>query len=94
MSRTPIDIQNRLILLQEALGLTGAQIERDTGIKKNEWSQFRNFKKYKRRITIDDAYKLKDAYGVTLEWVLDNDGSRLPADLKEAIRKARKQTAA
>ena len=93
MDRSPLDIQNRLVLLQAALDKSSAEIERETGIKRNAWSQFRNYRKYKRRITIDDALALKDAYGVTLEWIFDNQLWTLPDDLADKIRAAVRRAA-
>lgn len=85
--RTARDIAIRLKLTQEALGLSSADLCRDTGIKPNAWSQFTNPEK-KRRITMTAAWKLKDTYGITLEWIYDNDRSRLPADIVAKLRRA------
>lgn len=87
MSRALKDVASRLKLTQDALGKTGAELCRDTGIAPNQWSQFLNPTK-KRRITLDAAYKLKDAYGITLEWVFDGDSNRLPAEIANKLRKA------
>jgi hypothetical protein len=34
------------------------------------------------------AYKLKDAFGITLEWVFDGDRTKLPHDVALKLRKA------
>jgi hypothetical protein len=51
----------------------------------NQWSQYVD-PKGKRRITVDAVFRLKDEYGITLEWIYDGDRSRLPSDLLEKIR--------
>lgn len=87
MSRSLKDIARRLKLAQDALGLSGAQIARDTSISANEWSQYLNPEKYKRKIGTDHVLELKDEYGITLEWVYDDDISSLPDRLASKIRK-------
>jgi transcriptional regulator with XRE-family HTH domain len=89
MRRAHQDVAKRLILLEKLLGLKAADICRKTKIAPNAWSQYTDTDG-KRRITLDAAYKLKDAYGVTLEWIYDDDDSRLPQDIAAALRKVRK----
>ena len=84
MSRSLKDIASRLEVTREALGLTAADLCRQTGIKPNQWSQFVNPTK-KRRITLDAAYKLRDEYGISLDWIYDGDPSNLPARLHSKI---------
>lgn len=72
MSRSIKDIAIRLEMTREALGISAAELCRQTRIKPNQWSQFINPDK-KRRLTLAAAYKLKDAYGLGLEWLLDGD---------------------
>lgn len=74
-------------MTREALDITAAELCRRTGIRPNQWSQFVN-PRSKRRITIDAAYKLRDEFGVTLDWVYDADPSGLPARLAQNIKKA------
>jgi hypothetical protein len=57
MARSQKDIANRLELTREALGVSAAELCRETGIKPNAWSQFTN-PEIKRRITLASAYKL------------------------------------
>lgn len=88
MSRSLKDVANRLETTRKALGLSAAELCRESGISPNQWSQFTDPEKYKRRITLAAAYKLKDAFGITLEWVFDGDGARLPHELALKLRKA------
>lgn len=76
--RSPVDVAYRLQIAQEILGLKAAELCRLTGIKPNQWSQFLN-PDMKRRITLEAAYKIKDEFGITLEWIYDGDRNRLPA---------------
>jgi transcriptional regulator with XRE-family HTH domain len=76
-------------LLETLLGLKAADICRKTKIAPNAWSQYTD-PEGTRRITLGAAYKLKDAYGVTLEWIYDDDDTRLPADIAATLRKVRK----
>lgn len=87
MSRSLKDVAGRLKLIEDLLELSAADICRDTKIQPNQWSQFKNPIK-KRRITLAAAYKLKDAYGITLEFIYDGDPTRLPADIAAKLRKA------
>lgn len=70
-----------------ALEISAADLCRETGIKPNAWSQFTNPEK-KRRITLAAAYRLKDRYGVTLEWIYDGDISTMPDRLARKLRPA------
>jgi hypothetical protein len=89
MGRTHQDVANRLLLLERLIGLKAADICRKAKIAPNAWSQYTD-PEGKRRITLGAAYKLKDAYGVTLEWIYDDDDTRLPQDIAAALREVRK----
>lgn len=89
MGRTPKDVANRLLAFQIGMGLRPVDICERTGIGRNAWSQYTDLDD-KRRITVNAVYKLKDAYGLTLEYVYDGDESRLPQDIVLALRKGRK----
>lgn len=78
--RTLPNVAKRLVATQKALGITPAELSRRAGIPPNQWTQFTD-PKYKRRITMDAAYKLKDTFGITLEWIYDGDLSKLPHDI-------------
>lgn len=92
MSRGIKDIAERLELTRDAIGLSAAEICRQTGIKPNQWSQYVN-PDAKRPITRQAIYKLKDNFGVTLEWLYDNDLSRMPDQLSNKIRRKRRSAA-
>jgi len=81
------DIADRLIATQKALGITPAELSRQADIPANQWTQFTD-PKYKRRITLAAAYKLKDTFGITLEWIFDGDRTRLPHEIAVKLRKA------
>lgn len=87
MTRSIPDIAERLIATQKALGISPADLCKETGISQTQWTQFTD-PEYKRRITLAAAYKLKDAYGVTLEWIFDGDRTKLPADMRAKLREA------
>lgn len=87
MARSIKDIANRLEMTRGALDVSAAELCRLSGITPTQWTQFTD-PKYKRRVTLNAAYKLKDAFGITLEWTLDGDPSRLPAEIAVKIRKA------
>jgi len=86
MSRALKDIAKRLEMTRGALGISAAQIARDTTISANEWSQYINPDKYKRRISVEHVYELKDTYGATLEWIYDGDVSSLRGELAAKVR--------
>lgn len=92
MSRAVKDVAERLELTRQALGLSAAELCRQTGIKPNQWSQFIN-PDAKRPITRAAVFKLKDTFKVTLEWVYDADPSQLPHDLVQKIRKLQRMAA-
>jgi hypothetical protein len=87
VSRTLRDVAKRLEATQRALGVSAADLCRRTGIRPNAWSQFLN-PKSKRRITLEAAYRLRDEYGLTLDWIYDGDPSGLSERLAQALRKA------
>jgi transcriptional regulator with XRE-family HTH domain len=87
MSRSLKDIANRLEATREALGVTAAELCRRTGIKPNAWSQFVNPSK-KRRITLSAAYRLRDEFRISLDWIYDGDPSGLPDRIIQKLRKA------
>lgn len=87
MARSLEDLADRLRLIESALGMRAVDICKETGIAPNAWSQYKNPKK-KRPITLEAAYKLKDTYGITLEYIFDGDRARLPADIVNKLRRA------
>jgi hypothetical protein len=92
MSRAQKDIAYRLELTRLALELTPANIEHDANIPTNAWSQYIDADPDTgRRISLEAAFRLKDAYKLTLDWIFDADRARLPSDLVEAMRKIERQ---
>lgn len=87
MGRSRDDIAERLRAFQDALGISAAEISRETGISTTAWSNFTS-PNQNRKITLQQAFKLKDAYSLTLEYIYDGDKSRLPSDLAAALRRA------
>ena len=87
MARSIPSVAERLIATQKALGISPAELSRQTGIPANQWTQFTD-PKYKRRITLAAAYKLKDTFGITLEWIFDGDRSRLPYEVASKLKEA------
>ncbi len=77
-------LSRRLQMTAHALGVSGADIHRTTGIKPARWSQYVN-PEYKRPITLDAAAKLCDAYGLTLDWIYRADPSGLPKHLHDKL---------
>ena len=74
------NIAKRLLLLREAMGLSGADLCRMTGFAPNRWSQYESGD---RRITLDAATVLCEKFGVTLDWIYRGDESGLPVRLVE-----------
>lgn len=87
MTRSIPDIAERLIATQQALNIEPVELCKETGISQTQWTQFTD-PKYKRRITLDAAYKLKDTYSITLEWIYDGDRTKLPHDIRIKLREA------
>jgi transcriptional regulator with XRE-family HTH domain len=87
MARSITDVARRLVATQQALGISPAALCKESGISATQWSQFTD-PAYKRRITLAAAYKLKDSFGITLEWIFDGDRTRLPYDIALKLREA------
>lgn len=85
MSRGIKDIGDRLRLTFAALDVTSAEVCRRTGITESQLSQFLGGKN-QRRITVDAAYKLRDEFRLTLDWIYDGDPSGLPNSLAAKLR--------
>jgi transcriptional regulator with XRE-family HTH domain len=78
MPMTPKDIGRRLLRTREALGLSQAEFCRQIGVERNLYNPF---EKGRRRITIDVAMKIRDRYGITLDWTYAGDPHALPSAL-------------
>jgi transcriptional regulator with XRE-family HTH domain len=58
--------------------LSQAEFCRQVGVERNLYNPF---EKGRRRITIDVAMKIRDRYGVTLDWIYAGDPRALPSGL-------------
>jgi hypothetical protein len=86
MTRSIKAIGERLKRTLAALERTPAQACRETTISESKMSMFLGGKT-PRRIPIDDAYKLRDEYRLTLDWIYDGDPSGLPNSLAAKLKK-------
>jgi hypothetical protein len=86
MGRSIASVAARLVATQRALELSPAELCRLSGIPQNAWTHFTD-PKYGRKITITHAFKLKDTWGIPIEWVYDGDARWLPAELRDKLRK-------
>ena len=75
-------IAHRLRASQEALGLKSAEVCRMTGIKPNTYSQWLGAKG---RPQLDEAMRLCDTFGYTLDWIYFGDPSGLPMGLASKL---------
>ena len=82
MPMTPKNIGRRLVKTREALRLSQAEFCRQIGVERNLYNPF---EKGRRRITIDVAMKIRDRYGVTLDWIYAGDPHALPSDLYQKL---------
>lgn len=81
--QSPRIIAARLAQTREALGLKAADLCRQTGIAPNAWSQFESGE---RPITIKNAVKLCETYGLTLDWIYRGDAAGLPQRVFQQIK--------
>ena len=75
-------IGRRLLKTREALGLSQAEFCRQIGVQRNLYNPF---EKGRRRITIDVATKIRDRYGISLDWIYLADQRALPSDLYQKL---------
>jgi DNA-binding XRE family transcriptional regulator len=78
MPVTSKTIGRRLLRTRQALKLSQAEFCRQIGVERNLYNPF---EKGRRRITIDVAMKIRDRYGVTLDWIYAGDPHALPSGL-------------
>lgn len=84
-------VRARLIALRMAIGPNQRQFAKRAGIGANTWSNFEN---EDRRISIEEAFKLVDTYGVSLDWIYEGRGAGLmPGPLLDKIREAEAEAA-
>lgn len=72
----------RLRITREALGLSQAEICRQTKIHASAWN---NAETGDNRLTYDNALKLCRRYGLTLDWLMRGDIRQIPAELSKKI---------
>lgn len=79
------EIAERLIWLRTALGMSQADICRRLDVAPNRWNQYESGE---RRITIEVVGRLRDAFGVTADWVYFGDESGLPRRIADRFADA------
>ena len=76
-------IAERLKLLRKAVGFpVQSKFAERCGISQTAYN---NFERATRRISLDEAMKIRRATRVTLDWLYDGDPSGLPLHLAEKI---------
>jgi transcriptional regulator with XRE-family HTH domain len=82
-----LGVKTRTRRIREAIGKGPTQLSSELGLKRNAWGQYED-PKYKRCITLDVAIRLKEAYGVSLDWLfMDDRLASLPDQLVQALKK-------
>lgn len=77
-ARSIAAIAARLIATRKALEMNQSVFAATAGVKNRTYNQW---EKAKGRPGLDDAIKLADAYGLTLDWIYFGDPSGLPVRL-------------
>lgn len=81
-------IARRLELSRRALGMTAAQLCRQSGIAPNTWSQWENGVG---RPDLDGALQLTRTFGLTLDWIYEGDISGIRHELAVKIEELAKE---
>lgn len=94
--KTPSDIvaiSERLMLTRRGLGLKKSQFADRAGISRTAYGNWEpaEGKPPVGRPSVDEAYKLCEAYELTLDWIFRGDRRRLPHELVEAIEAVEKE---
>ena len=76
-------VGRRLRVARLGLGRSAADMCRELGTTERAWSQWENGK---RLLDVLVAIRLKERYGITLDWLYDGDPARLPLRLAEWVR--------
>jgi transcriptional regulator with XRE-family HTH domain len=82
-NQTAKEIGKRLRLTREAMGLTQAAFCRKAGLSPSGYNQF---EKGGTRPRIDSALALRDAHGLSLDWIYLGDRGGLSPHLMKAIK--------
>jgi len=81
-------IAERLALVREVEGLSQSEFAGRAGINGNAWN---NYERARKRISIDAAIRLVEAYNLTLDYIYLGDASNLPYQLASALEAVKKQ---
>lgn len=76
----------RLRLARAALGLSQAEFCRRTGIATNTWN---NYEKGLNRISLEEAFKVVNATGISLDYIYRGVEALLPSQIADNMRKIR-----
>lgn len=85
MAKSAAEIGKRLDALHAALGLSQADVCRALDLASGRYSQYVSGK---RRLSLEVAFRLVEAYGVTLDWLFIGDASALPQHLHRKLARA------
>lgn len=85
MADTVKVIGNRLVKTREALGFQQSEFCKEIRVAKNTYNPF---EKGHRQITLIVATKIKERFGISLDWIYCGDPATLPAGLFRKIDKA------
>ncbi len=89
--RTKAAIAERLEIIRAVKGLTQKEFATQAGVSENAYSQY---KKAIQAPDLEQANKLCDTWGLTLDWIYRGDNSGLAPDLRDAIKVIRQARAA
>ena len=80
----------RLILTRQVLGLDQTEFAKRAGIAKSTYNQYESGTNQPR---IQEAHKICDQFGLTLDWIYRGDHSGLRYELANAIKNVRQARA-
>lgn len=82
-SETEVEaIARRLISVRTAMGYSPSEFADRAGIARNTYSQWENAKGAPSRL---EARKLKKAFGITLDYIFEDDPSALPPQINKKL---------
>jgi len=76
-------LAERLRLTREALALSQAELCRRSGIAPQAWN---NYETARKRISVDNAIKLRAATGIPLDWVYCADMRSVPLEIATKLQ--------
>lgn len=77
------DLGERLRLTREALSLTQVALCRRTGISTQAWN---NYERGAKRISVDNAIKLRQRLGIPLDWIYCGDMRAVPLEVATKLQ--------